>query len=241
MKNRFIRFVTVCTLMNIALLMTGCGSGEQTSNSLSDNRTPAGTMINFSEVKSYDEGTAAPGTKFSYNLTGSVCWNSSCDNLIYASSVTVSQPTTTESNTYNVTQVDVSITNTTSNLITTGTATNYISQSGYLYKVIYDDGAIGTATWQQLLPATAAVGNSGNYISLSYSDGSTEIGTWRIEPGYNGDGLIIFTFVKKDYSNNVMWTQEIGHTIKPDGTIYDKSITTNYPDGTVVKLQGTRL
>jgi len=241
MKNWLYRLIAVSISMLMAMLMIGCGSGGQTSNNPSDNSTPTKIFVNLSQIKSYDEGTAAPGTTFRYNMTGTVCWHSSCDNLVGTDSIIVSQPITTDNITYNITRDDTSITNTVSNVTTSGTATNYILQTGNMYKVVYDDGDIGTVTSQNLLPTNPAVGDIGNYITLSYSDGSTETGTWQIEQTYNGDGLIKFTFIRIDKFSRVMWRQEIGHVIKSDGYVYDITIKTTYDDGTIVELQGNRI
>ncbi len=239
MSNR--RSLLILLSLVLMLQLQGCGGGG--GGAASSTATPIGTPVSLAEMQSFDEATAAPGTAMSFNLAGTLCNSTICNNIVGTLSTTVSQPTTTNGQTYNVTIVMESLTNLTTGETITGKSTTYVSQNGYVDTVVYDNGDTGKMTSETLLPAIARVGDTGNnYTTLSFSDGETETGVWRIDPGENGDAILVFSFIRRDSLDNLMFTEEDAYTIKSDGKIADMSLTdTVAGSGVTLKLSGNRL
>lgn len=220
--------------------LQGCGSGGGGSSNPST-ATPIGTPVNLSEMQSFDQATAAPGTAMSFNLTGTLCSSTICNNVDDTLSTTVSDPTTTNGQTYNVVITMETFTNLTTGETITGKSTTYILSNGYVDTVVYDYGATGKMTSETLLPAQAKVGDTNNnYTTLNFTNGETETGVWRIDPGENGDAILVFSFVRKDSLNNVMITEDDAYTIKSNGKIAGMSLT-QVNGGITLKISGNRL
>lgn len=237
--KRNIVWAIICMMVAIGPVACGGGGGSD----ISSTATPIGTPVNLGELKSFDEATAAPGTAISFNLAGTLCNSAICNNIVGTLSTTISQPTTTNGQTYNVVLAYEALTNLTTSVTITGMSTTYVSQNGYLDTVVYDYGATGKIVSEILLPAAAKVGDRGdNYVTWSFLDGETETGVWRIDPGENGDAILVFSFTRRDSLNNIMFTEEDAHTIKPDGKTANMFITQIDPSsGVTLKLSGSRL
>jgi hypothetical protein len=180
---------------------------------------------NFAEAKTQ-------GITMSFNLAGS---SSAGANLTGTFSCTISAPTSTSTasgtQTVNVFVQNVTITNTSTHAFASAMTTYYYYQTGYLYKIVNDDGTISTPTSQTLLPSSAKVGDFGSDMVVSNSDGSTDTSTWRIDSGTNGDAKFVYSFTYRDSFNVVTGTSEDSYTIKPDGSISAMS-TKFYDSGT---------
>lgn len=228
---RKIMIWTVVGLWVVAGLFScggGGGGGAPTS-------TPIGTTVNLSVVKNFAEAKT-PGITMSFNAAGS---SSAGANLTGTFSLAVSAPTNTATptgpQTVNVLVQNVTITNTSTGAFASAMTTSYYYQTGYLYKIINDDGTISTPTSQTLLPSSAKVGDFGDDMVLINSDGSTDTSTWRIDPGTNGDAKFVFIFTYRDSFNAVTETEEDSYTIKPDGSISAMSVK-YYDSGTGVTV-----
>lgn len=210
-------FFSVLAVWIFMLSLYGCGGGGGGSSTTT---TPIGTAVNLSQIKSFIEGTAAPGTAATFNASGTT---STGHNVSGTFSFTVSGATTTTTplgtQTVNIVQQYSSITDHTTNGTISGISTSYVYQSGYLYKVVDSDGTTATASSQVLMPASAKVGDFSNYETLNYSDGSTEVSTWRLDAGTNGDAILVFNYTMTDSLNQLVFTEEDRYTIKPDGSI----------------------
>lgn len=164
-----------------------------------------------------------------FTVAGSI---DTAKNLTGLFSLAISAPsitsTPTGTQTVNVLVQNVSITNPSTGASVSATTTYYNYQTGYLYKIVNDDGTISIPTSQTLLPSSAKVGDFGDDMVLSNSDGSTETSTWRIDPGTNGDAIFVYSFTDRDSSNTVTETSEDAYTIKPDGSI--SAISTKFND-----------
>lgn len=242
MKGKFKMIFSLSSVL--IFIFFGCGSkdgGGGDGTKVSSTATPTVT-IDLSEIKSFDEASASPGTALSFHTTGSFCDNLGCDSIEATISTAISQPTVSNNYTYRVKQEMVVYTFLTSSTTQTSTSTSYIDQNGYLVKVVYSDGSMLTTTSEVLLPANAMVGDAGNYVTSSFSDGATETVVWRTDPGdITGEAKIVFTITKKDLFNNLVMTQEMTHTIKQNGTISYLFRTDHYADGTIVRLSGQRI
>ncbi len=236
-KNSTAMFV--CVFL-IAGLIASCGGGGTTSSTT----TPIGTAVNLNQIKSYEEASAAPGTAATFNLTGK-----SNQGVPFTATLSfaITGPTTTTTptgtQTVNVGQQYLSITNNSTGATISGISTHYVYLTGYLYKIVYNDGRIATPTSQTLLPASAKVGDFGTGTALSFSDGSNETSTWRIDPGTNGDAILVFTYTSTNSLDpSASYTEEDDYTIKPDGTVSALTVKLNYPSlGVTVTLSGSRM
>lgn len=214
MKNGIL-WVVASLMAAIGLVACGGGGG----GGAAEPATPIGTPVDLSQIKNYAEART-PGSSLSFNLAGS---NSIGAKLSGIFAFSISAPTVTSTptgtQTINVFVQNVSLTNTSTGASSSGTSTWYYYQTGNLYKIVLDDGTVSIPTSQTLLPASAKVGDSGNDMVLSSSDGTTESSTWRIDPGINGDGKFVYSFTSRDNLNVVTFTSEDSYTIKPDGSI----------------------
>ncbi len=222
----------------MGLFSCGGGGGGGTTTSTT---TPIGTTVNLSVVKDFAEAKTQ-GSTMSFNLAGS---SSAGANLTGTFSLAISAPTNTTTpigmQTVNVLVQNVTLTDTGTGAFASGRATYYCYQTGYLYKIIYDDGTISTPTSQTLLPSSAKVGDFGDDMVVSNSDGSTDTSTWRIDPGANGDAKFVFIFTYRDNLNAVIETEEDSYTIKPDGSI--SAVSVKYYDsssGVTVTMSGNK-
>ncbi len=237
MINKYIILPVILLALSTSFL--GCGGGG--GGGSSSTATPIGTIVNLGMIKSFAEASGSPGTTIYFNLSGTVSDGANSNNLIGTASHTISQQTTTVissvTTTVNVLQSTISLTNTVSNVTSSNTTTSYVLTTGYQYRAIDSFGLISTPTGTQtLLPATAKVGDSGNFVTSSLSDGSTETQTWRIDPGNNGDAMFVLVTITTDILNNVEKESE-AYTIKPDGTISALSIT-DVSSGITVNVSG---
>ena len=160
-------------------------------------------------------------------------------------SVAISAPTIISTpagtQTVNVFVENVTLMNTSTGASSSGMTTYHYFQTGYLYEIVYDDGTISTPTAQTLLPASAKVGDSGDDMAISNSDGSTALSTWRIDPGTNGDAKFVYVFTNWDNLHTVIDTEEDVYTIKPNGSISAMSVGIYYPSlGITVTLSGNK-
>jgi len=245
MKNKYIMLLVISLIQSIFLF--GCGGGGGGSSSTT---TPIGTSVNLGVIKSFAEASGAPGTTISFNLSGAVSNGAVSNNLIGTASYTISQPTTTVissvTTTVNVLQSTLSLTNTIANVTISGMSTSYVLTTGYLYKEIVSGNGLPGPTVapisQTLLPATAKVGDSGNAITLSLSDGTTNAEIWRIDPGNNGDAIFVETTTTRDSLNNLQSTESDAYTIKPDGTVSALSINVNdVSSGITINVSGNKI
>jgi hypothetical protein len=239
MKNRILR--AFGALMVAAGLVACGGSGSSDSTvATGSTPTPAGTAVNLSVIKNFAEART-PEDSMSFYLSGS---SSTGINLIGTFSLAISSPTTTL--TPNGTEmVNVLVQKATLTAGGSGyassTATYYYYETGYLYKVVRNDGTASTHTDQTLLPSSAKVGDSGPDRVVSFSDGTTETSTWRIDAGTNGDAQFVFIYTDTNSLNTVIYTEEDAYTIKPDGSITALSITFHFSSsGETVTLSGNK-
>ena len=217
--------------------MRGGGGGDAASSTT----TPIGTPVNLSVIKNFAEAKTQ-GSTMSFNMAGS---SSVGANLTGTFSCTISAPTSTSTpsgtQTVNVFVQNVTITNTSTGAFISAMTTYYYYQTGYLYKIVHDDGTISTPTSQTLLPSSAKVGDFGADMVVSDSDGSTDTSTWRIDPGTNGDAKFIYSFTYRDSLNVVTSTSEDSYTIKPDGSISAVSSKIYYfSSGVTLTLSGNK-
>lgn len=236
MKKMF----SVLVVWIFILSLYGCGGG---GGSDSATTTPIGTAVNLSQIKSFIEGTAAPGTAAIFNTSGTT---NTGHNVSGTFSFTVTGATTTTTplgnQTVNIVQQYSSITDNMTSATISGISTSYVYQSGYLYIMVYSDGTTATATSQVLIPASAKVGDFSNYLTLSYSDGTTEVSTWRLDPGTNGDAILVFNFSSTDSLNQLEFTEEDRYTIKPDGTVSALSTKVHFASlGLTITMSGNRM
>ncbi len=228
--------------LSLIVLTSGCSSGGGGSPESTSIKTPVGTPINLSEIKSFDEATAAPGTSMAFLMTGTICDTVNCNNLSGILVTTISAPTTSNGQTFHVAKETLSITNTLTGDYDRGTSTSIVSLSGYVSSVSFDYGLEGSPVSQILLPGTAKVGDTGNYTQWNFSDGTAETVAWRMDPGDNGDGIVVFTVTNTDNANAVTYTSVDSYTIKPDGHVSAVSLITHYvSDGITVALSGNRV
>lgn len=216
----------------------GGGGGDTTPSTT----TPMGTPVILSEIKNYAEAKT-PGDSMFFNLAGS---SSAGANLTGTYSLAISAPTTTSTplgtQTVNVFVQNVTLTNTSTGAFVSAMSAYYYYQTGYLYKIVHDDGTTSTPTSQTLLPSSAKVGDFGPDMALTNSDGTTETSTWRIDPGTNGDAKFVYAFTNRDNLNVVTYTSEDSYTIKPDGSISSMSTKLYYPSsGMTVNLSGNKI
>ncbi|HEX9262078.1 MAG TPA: hypothetical protein VF893_06070 [Candidatus Bathyarchaeia archaeon] len=239
-KNGIAPFICVFLITGFIVSCGGGGGGGTTSSTT----TPIGTAVNLGQVKSYEEASGAPGTTATFNLAGA-----SNQGVQFAATVsfTITGPTTTTTSagtqTVNVGQQYLSITNKSTGATVSGISTLYVFLTGYLYKIEYDDGSVATPTSQTLLPAFAKVGDFGTYTALSVSDGSNETSSWRIDAGTNGDAILVLSYTSTNSLNpSESFTEEDDFTIKPDGTVSALTLKLNYPSlGVTVTLSGNRM
>ena len=235
-KNIVWAVVWVIVVVGMVACGGGGGGGATTSTT-----TPIGTTVNLSVVKNFTEAKTQ-GSTMSFNLAGS---SSAGVNLTGTFSLAISAPTNTTTptgmQTVNGLVQNVTLTDTSTGEFASGMATYYCYQTGYLYKIIYDDGTISTPTSQTLLPSSAKVGDFGDDMVVSNSDGSTDTSTWRIDPGTNGDAKFVFIFTYRDNFNVVTETEEDSYTIKPDGSI--SAVSVKYYDsstGVTLTMSGNK-
>jgi hypothetical protein len=246
MRKIFLRkyslpLVLLIILTGLFSIIPSCGGGG--GGSSSPPSTPIGTAVNLSQMKSYLEATAPPGSTASFQASGT---SNTGVQLTGTFSFTVTGPTTTTTpagiQTVNVVQQYTSITIISTGATISGISTDYIYQTGYLYKRIDSDGTIYTPISQTLLPVSAKVGDSGNDATLSISDGSTETSTWRIDPGTNGDAILVFNFITTNSLSQVAMTEEDDYTIKPDGTVSALSVKAyDATSGITITMSGNRI
>ncbi len=241
MRNKYIMSLAISLALSISLF--GCGGGGGGSPT----PTPIGTPVNLGVIKSFAEASGVPGTTISFILSGTITNGTLTDNLSGMAFHTISQPTTTVistvTTTVNVLQSMISLTDAVSHETASDTTTAYVLTSGYQYKTVDSSGVVSTATGTQtLLPATAKVGDSGNFVTLSVSDGTTDTQTWRIDPGNNGDAVFVLVSIMTDASNTVTETESEAYTIKPDGTVSALSITdTDVSLGITINVSGNNV
>lgn len=244
MKNIYV--MLQITSLTFTILIFGCGG---VGGGGSSTTTPIGTPVNLGVIKSFQEASGAVGTTITFNLSGTASNGVASVNLTATATKTISSPTTTiissQTTTLNVVQSTLTVTETSLSPPQTqsGTCTNYILPTGFLYnEVCPSSHGTGTPTSQTLLPATAKVGDSGNDIALNWSDGTIETDTWRIDPGNNGDAIFVAISSVTNSSNVLQVTESDAYIIKPDGTVSALSITVTYVStGITIKVSGNKI
>ena len=235
--RKSITWALVCMFVAVSLVACGGGGGGGDSTP----STPIGTAVNLSVIKNFAEAKTQ-GNTMSFNLAGS---STSGSNFTAALSLAISAPTNTTTptgtQTVNVLVQNATITNTSTGATDSAVTYGYYYQTGYLFKIVHDDGTISTATSQTLLPSSAKVGDFGNDMVVVNTDGSTETSTWRIDAGTNGDALFVWAFTFRDSSNVETSTEEDSYTIKPDGSIAALSVKFySSSTGYTITLSGNR-
>lgn len=234
-----ILWAVICTF--VAFGLVACGGSGGSGGGDAPASTPIGTTVNLSEIKNIAEAKKQ-GTSMSFNMAGS---SSTGVNLTGTFSLAISAPTNTTTplgtQTVNVFVQNVTLTNTNTGAFSSAMTTYYYYQTGYLFEIVHNDGAISTPTSQTLLPSSAKVGDFGADMVVSNSDGSTETSTWRIDAGTNGDALFVYAYTDKDSSNVTTSTSEDSYTIKPDGSISSLTSKIYYQStGMTITLSGNK-
>jgi hypothetical protein len=217
-----------------------CGGGTA-GWSTESSPTPVGTTVDLSVIKNFAEAKTQ-GSAMSFTMSGS---SSTGVNLTGLFSLAVSAPTDTLTSsgtqTVNVAVQQVTLTNTNTGVSASEMTTYYYYQTGSLYEIVHGDGSISTPTSQTLLPISAKVGDFGDDMAVNEPDGTTETSTWRIDPGTNGDAVLVFSYTDRDSSNVVTLTEEDAYTVKPDGSISALAIKITYLDtGLTITLSGNK-
>lgn len=203
---------------------------------------PVENQVTLIEIKQIKEAAATPGTSLYFMLSGAanngfqILW------LTGMFTSTIDHPVTNNSQQFNVRQDNISVKNTATGQSLSSAATSYVTPAGYLNSLEQNGLQIGTVSSQTLLPATAAIGDSGSYATISYIDGTVDAITWSIEAGINGDAVIKFRTITVDSSNTTLSFDDEAYTIKPDGTITALAIEIHdLTENIIIALSGARV
>jgi len=234
MKSLFKRIV----LLTSTLLIMNCGGGGGGGGGTG---TTNKTQVSLSEVKKFEEATATPGTCISFRMSGTINDGSSVSGLAGTLTSSINHPVESNGQMFNIKEDIIDITDASTGQIISGTTTSYITSTGSLSSV--SDGYVnGTVISQKLLPATAAVGDSDNYATVNYDDGTTDKVTWLIRAASNDDVIIQFTYITTDNLGNKLYIEDDSYTIKPDGTISGLNVrVSDLEAGVTMNLSGTRM
>lgn len=178
-------------LFVLALQLTACGGGGGGS---AGTPTPAGTTVSLTAFKGVFLGTAA-GSQYSFPaMFGSDTLGHS-----YSGSYAVIADGATTFESQNVTKVRSLVTlQVAGGSAASGTTTLYYQVSdGTLYKSVSSYGITYTPTSQTPLPSSAKVGDSGAFVTVSGSDGTTSTTTWALNADYNGASRLVISSVEK--------------------------------------------
>ncbi len=216
-KN-FIRGLTIIT----TLVLVGCGGGGGGGS----NDVPSDRLLVFSLFPpGYFEGNYSDST----SLKGSF---SNGDTV--TASIAAQSGNTTIFNGQAVLTIDsqISMTNTTTGAIAAGSSEGYFTTDLNNLKIIgglnITDGVTIMATSTDIIPLTGFIGDFGNVGSYTLSDGTSQTSSWALEDGFNGKAKLVTTYVSKDSSNVLEFTEIDTDTISQDGTILRTDITITY-------------
>lgn len=219
------------------LFLVNCGGGGGGSSA-----APESTPVNLSQIKQFEEASAAPGTSMTFQMTGTASNGVNAVGLTATATVTVMLPAMVDGQSCNVEQQVISMTNTTTGQSSSSTATVYVLPTGNVLKAITGQGVTARPLSQALLPLTALVGDTGEYRTVYYSDGRTETSTWRIELGTDGKAVIKFSQSFRDNLGNPVATEEDSYTLGSDGAITAFTMKAmDVATGITIILSGNRL
>ena len=156
----------------------------------------------------------------SYSLTGS---DNTGDG--YTATIAVQSGSTATFNAQPVLTIDqqVTITNTTTNAIGTGSSETYFSTDLNNLMVVGNysitDNITALPNSLSIIPLTGSIGDFGNIGSYALSDGTSSVNSWALQDGFNGNAKLAMTFVARDSFNALDYTEIDTYTINQDGTI----------------------
>jgi len=235
--KKAIEFIFISTFTFLLVSCGGGGGGTTTPNT----GTPNTTQVSLSEVKKFEEATATPGTCISFKMSGTITDGTNVSGLTGTLTSAINHPIERNGQLFYIKEDNTAITDASTGQIISGSTISYITSTGSLTSV--SDGYVtGTVISQKPLPAKAAVGDSGNYATVKYDDGTTDEVTWLIRAGSNDDVIIQFTYTTTDNFGNKIYIEDDSYTIKPDGTISGLNVrASDLEAGVTMNLSGARM
>lgn len=201
--------ITISILLVAAL--SACGGGGGGGN------TPTDPSLVFSLFPPDYFGGAYSD---SYSLSGS---DNTGDG--YTATIAVQSGSTATFNAQSVLTIDqqVTITNTTTNAVGTGSSESYFSTdlNNLMAVGAYNitDNITALPTSVSVIPLTGSIGDFGNIGSYALSDGTSTVNSWALQDGFNGNAKLVTTYVARDSLNALDYTEIDTYTINEDGSI----------------------
>jgi hypothetical protein len=211
-------------LLTTLLTLSGCGGGGDSSNV---NNTPAGTTFSTGKYASL-----AAGDGYTVTVTGS---DTAGGSYTGSSQVTVVGATTFEGHSVIQKNSATTLTKTGVGVLLNSTSQAYYNPDRTLYKIVFSNGVVATASNTFPLPTTIQIGSFGGQ-SLSYSNGNTLSQTWQIIDAGNSTATAQITA-----TNNYGISEVDSITVDTAGTILGMTqVIYNFPtSGVTTTLHGT--
>jgi hypothetical protein len=197
--------------------------------------TPVGTSVNMTTFKGVFLGTSL-GAQFSFPAL----FGTDSQGRSWSGSLTVVADGATTFESQSVTKCRTLVTiQLAGGTPVSGVTTSYFKASdGSPYKSISNTGITSTATNQVTLPATAKVGDFGDFIADTGSDGTVTTSTWALNPDYNGASILVFSSITKT-GTTITGTEVESFYLDSAGVPTKLAISVTIP-GAIINLSGNK-
>jgi hypothetical protein len=166
----------------------------------------------------FPDGFLTAGYTESYDLTGS---NTSGAAYTATLDVTTQSQTTFNSAAAIPVEHQLHLTNTVTHISGTLTSTDYhtTSLSDHEYLGFHNANYGNTASGPSLfaIPESAAIGDSGDIGTYTYSNGNVQTLTWELNDAGSGFAIFVITSTIKDSTGDTLSTEESSYVIDQDG------------------------
>jgi len=129
-------------------------------------------------------------------------------------------------------------------VIATETFNQYFLTDGQLYKTTNSTGITGAGiafrNGSSPLTDVVHVGDSGTLSAVQFSDGTSDIATWKLTAGLNGNSTLTISTTTKDAANTVISSEDDDFYLDNAGTPYKYSMTI-IENGTTLTLNGNKV
>ena len=185
----------------LLISMIGC-KDENTDTSVN---VPTDTSIEFPVFpKNYFLGTYSE----SYTLTGEF---SNSESVTIEMSTATGSVTEFDSQTVFSIKETIVLENHSSGSQEISVFENYYSSDAENLKIVgaysYTEGVIMLPNSNNILPSIGSIGDSGEIGKYTFSSGLSNVVTWEIKDGFNGNAFILITFSYKDSQDNLLTWQ----------------------------------
>lgn len=214
--------------------LAGCGGGGGGTGTAAT-PTPAGAAVSMATFKGIYYGTGTAGTQIGFTLSGSDLQGNSWTGSI----TTVSDGATTfESQNVTKSRSLVTLQRGSGTPVNDITSRYFLASNSNAYKAVSSLGVTSVPTSQTILPDTIHVGDFGDFLTSSNSDGTTSTTTWKLEPDYNGNSKFTVSAVIKT-GTTVTALEDDSFYLDASGVPYKMSITSTV-SGTTITMSGPK-